>query len=188
MTVSYLFEGKVEQADRKWDMENFRGCSLCELLEGDQPLNRLNNEIAEMIGANRQPRTASVVTEAKQTDSQSVHNSQAEEVRRCTATRNNNAILAMLNLFSEQVSEAVCWPSWCAHILQMPYLLCCIQLWCWCSFITCISVRTFKLYLRVSAAKSCKNVPIISRCLPTRNSWRTAELERRWTNFHVILY
>lgn len=67
MTVSYLFEGKVGQADRKWDMEDFWGCLLCELLEGDQPVNALNNEITEMIGPNRQPRTASVVTEAKQT-------------------------------------------------------------------------------------------------------------------------
>lgn len=48
----------------------FLGCSLYELLEGDEPVNRLNNEITEMIGPNRQPRTASVVTQAEQTDSQ----------------------------------------------------------------------------------------------------------------------
>lgn len=40
---------------------------LCELLEGDQPVNRLNNEMTEMIGANRQPCTESVATQADPT-------------------------------------------------------------------------------------------------------------------------
>jgi hypothetical protein len=70
MIVSYLFKDSVAQADRKWDMEGFLGCLLYELLEGDQPMNRLNNEIAEMIGPNQQACTASVVTGAKQSVSQ----------------------------------------------------------------------------------------------------------------------
>ena len=56
----YLFKNKIGQADRK----RTGGDLLYELLEGDQPMNKLNNEVAVMIGANHQSYTASVVTQA----------------------------------------------------------------------------------------------------------------------------
>jgi len=58
--VLYLFKNKIGQADRK----RTGGDLLYELLEGDQPMNKLNNEVAVMIGANHQSYTASVVTQA----------------------------------------------------------------------------------------------------------------------------
>jgi hypothetical protein len=58
-----LFKGTIGQAARKRETEYLRDL-LCELLVGDQPMNRLNNEMTEMIGANRHPCTASVATQA----------------------------------------------------------------------------------------------------------------------------
>lgn len=64
--VLYLFKDKIGQVDKQTEkeLEDIWGDLLYELLEGDQPMNKLNNEVAVMIGANRQPYTASVVTQA----------------------------------------------------------------------------------------------------------------------------
>jgi hypothetical protein len=54
---------KLDKQTEK-ELEDIWGDLLYELLEGDQPMNKLNNEVAVMIGANHQPYTASVVTQA----------------------------------------------------------------------------------------------------------------------------
>lgn len=54
---------KLDKQTEK-ELEDIWGDLLFELLEGDQPMNKLNSEVAVMIGANHQAYTASVVTQA----------------------------------------------------------------------------------------------------------------------------